>query len=160
MPDLDYPGLRDALSAPIQPAPPTRWQKWRKGCAIGCGAYLALGLLVTIVQAIIGTPAADDDAAPVAADTVVAAPVVDSLLIAVPAPALPVAAPPPAPAPPVAAEPPAKPARKEVTVYTTRTGDKYHRSGCSSLRKSRNPTTLSEAQSMGYDPCGRCKPPR
>lgn len=49
---------------------------------------------------------------------------------------------------------------KAITVYTTRTGEKYHRASCSSLRKSQRPMELSEAQAMGYGPCGRCKPPR
>ena len=44
-------------------------------------------------------------------------------------------------------------------VYRTRTGNKYHRSGCSYL-KSKIETTVSEAQSMGLGPCSRCNPPR
>ena len=44
-------------------------------------------------------------------------------------------------------------------VYRTRTGKKYHRSGCSYL-KSKIETTVSEAQSMGLGPCARCNPPR
>ena len=44
-------------------------------------------------------------------------------------------------------------------VYRTRTGKKYHRSGCSYL-KSKIETTVSEAQSMGLGPCSRCNPPR
>lgn len=42
------------------------------------------------------------------------------------------------------------------TVYITRTGEKYHRSGCQYLRKSCIPISLSEAQSLGYEPCSRC----
>ena len=42
------------------------------------------------------------------------------------------------------------------TVYITRTGEKYHRSGCQYLRKSCIPISLSEAQSRGYEPCSRC----
>lgn len=48
---------------------------------------------------------------------------------------------------------------KDVTVYVTRTGDHYHRSGCSSLRKSRYAMNLSEARNS-YEPCHRCHPPR
>ena len=44
-------------------------------------------------------------------------------------------------------------------VYRTRTGKKYHRSGCSYL-KSKIETTVGEAQSMGLGPCSRCNPPR
>lgn len=44
-------------------------------------------------------------------------------------------------------------------VYRTRTGSKYHRSGCSYL-KSKIETTVSEAQTMGLGPCSRCNPPR
>ncbi len=43
-------------------------------------------------------------------------------------------------------------------VYKTRTGECYHRSGCSSLSKSKIPTTVSEAQSIGLRPCKRCNP--
>lgn len=45
------------------------------------------------------------------------------------------------------------------TVYTTRTGECYHRSSCSSLRKSKFPTTVSQAKRDGYRPCQRCYPP-
>ena len=44
-------------------------------------------------------------------------------------------------------------------VYRTKTGKKYHRSGCSYL-KSKIETTVGEAQSMGLGPCSRCNPPR
>lgn len=44
-------------------------------------------------------------------------------------------------------------------VYRTRTGKKYHRSGCSYL-KSKIQTTVSEAKAIGLDPCSRCTPPR
>ena len=46
-----------------------------------------------------------------------------------------------------------------VTVYGTKTGKKYHRSSCSSLRRSKIPISLAEAK-VGYGPCARCKPPR
>ncbi|MBQ2923423.1 MAG: MBL fold metallo-hydrolase [Tyzzerella sp.] len=55
-------------------------------------------------------------------------------------------------------EPPVSDNQSQV-VYRTRTGKKYHRSGCSYL-KSKIETTVSEAQSMGLGPCSRCNPPR
>ena len=51
------------------------------------------------------------------------------------------------------------PDTKGVTVYVTRTGKKYHRDGCSSLRKSKIPKSLEEAKER-YDPCSRCNPPQ
>ena len=48
---------------------------------------------------------------------------------------------------------------QSVVVYRTRTGSKYHRSGCSYL-KSKIETTVSDAQAMGLGPCSRCNPPR
>jgi methylphosphotriester-DNA--protein-cysteine methyltransferase len=45
---------------------------------------------------------------------------------------------------------------KDCTVYVTRTGARYHRAGCSSLRKSAIPMTRSEAIKRGYAPCKRC----
>jgi len=45
------------------------------------------------------------------------------------------------------------------TVYVTRTGSKYHRSGCQYLRRSRMPVSLKEAK-QSYDPCSVCRPPR
>ncbi len=45
-------------------------------------------------------------------------------------------------------------------VFKTRTGECYHRSGCSSLSKSKIPTTVSEAKSEGLRPCKRCNPPQ
>ena len=44
-------------------------------------------------------------------------------------------------------------------IYVTRTGKKYHREGCSSLRRSKIPISLAEAKQR-YGPCGRCNPPR
>jgi hypothetical protein len=45
------------------------------------------------------------------------------------------------------------------TVYVTKTGEKYHLSTCSSLRKSNIQTTLGEAIAQGYEPCKICEPP-
>src|SRR5262249_46336363 len=44
------------------------------------------------------------------------------------------------------------------TVYVTKTGSKYHRAGCSSLRYSAIPMSLDEA-AKSYGPCSRCSPP-
>lgn len=44
-------------------------------------------------------------------------------------------------------------------VYITRTGECYHRDGCSYL-KSRIEVTLQEAVDRGYRACSRCSPPR
>lgn len=52
-----------------------------------------------------------------------------------------------------------RPDQREVTVYVTKTGTKYHLDGCQYLRKSRIPMPLSEAISA-YEPCSRCGPPR
>ena len=44
-------------------------------------------------------------------------------------------------------------------VYVTKTGTKYHKDGCSSLRSSKIEITLGEAVEKGYEPCKVCKPP-
>jgi competence protein ComEC len=49
---------------------------------------------------------------------------------------------------------------KSVNVYVTKTGEKYHSDGCSSLSKSKIPVSLSDAKSSGYTPCSKCKPPQ
>ena len=41
-------------------------------------------------------------------------------------------------------------------VYITRTGEKYHKSGCSYLRQSKIQINLSDAKAQGYTPCSRC----
>lgn len=48
----------------------------------------------------------------------------------------------------------------DIMVYITRTGECYHRSGCSSLSKSKIETTLQSAKSSGYRACQRCNPPQ
>jgi len=45
----------------------------------------------------------------------------------------------------------------DTTVYVTRTGAKYHRSGCRYLRQSKISISLSDAK-KSYDPCSVCKP--
>ena len=49
--------------------------------------------------------------------------------------------------------------KREITVYVTRTGQKYHRDGCRHLARSKFPMPLSEAK-RAYDPCKVCSPPR
>lgn len=44
-------------------------------------------------------------------------------------------------------------------VYITKTGSKYHRSGCQHL-KSKIQSTVSEAKSLGLTPCSKCNPPQ
>ena len=46
-----------------------------------------------------------------------------------------------------------------ITVYITRTGHKYHRSGCRYLRKSKIKTNLKAAKEAGYTACSVCDPP-
>lgn len=46
-----------------------------------------------------------------------------------------------------------------VTVYITKTGSKYHRSGCRYLSRSSIPISLSEAKKY-YSPCSICDPPQ
>lgn len=48
---------------------------------------------------------------------------------------------------------------KEVTVYVTKTGAKYHRDGCQYLRKSQIAISLNNATLQGYTPCSKCSPP-
>jgi hypothetical protein len=44
------------------------------------------------------------------------------------------------------------------TVYITKTGKKFHRSSCPTLRKTKTPIIKKEAISKQYSPCGKCKP--
>jgi hypothetical protein len=48
---------------------------------------------------------------------------------------------------PQAREPQVAEQQKEVTVYVTRTGKKYHRASCSHLRQSSIPLSLADARS-------------
>lgn len=47
----------------------------------------------------------------------------------------------------------------DVTVYITKTGECYHKEGCSYLRNSKIAITLLEAVEANYRACSRCKPP-
>ena len=46
----------------------------------------------------------------------------------------------------------------DTIVYITKTGDCYHASGCSSLKKSKIETTLQSAIDRGYKACSKCHP--
>ena len=52
----------------------------------------------------------------------------------------------------------AQPDPKTITVYVTRTGQKYHRDGCRYLSRSKIPMSLKAAAAR-YEPCRVCKPP-
>lgn len=49
-------------------------------------------------------------------------------------------------------------AKKEKTVYVTKTGSKYHTEDCYMLKSSSRSLTEEEAKSEGYEPCGICSP--
>lgn len=44
------------------------------------------------------------------------------------------------------------------TVYTTKTGEKYHKSTCRYLKYSKKGITLKKAKELGYVACKVCKP--
>ena len=46
------------------------------------------------------------------------------------------------------------------TVYTTKTGEKYHKETCQYLKYSKIEVQLIDAKELGYDPCSVCKPPK
>jgi len=50
--------------------------------------------------------------------------------------------------------------KKEVIVYITKTGKKYHKGSCRYLKKSKIKITLEKACKGGYTPCKVCKPPK
>lgn len=47
-----------------------------------------------------------------------------------------------------------------VTIYITKTGEKYHAAGCRYLSKSQIPISLDDAKARGYDACSVCHPPQ
>jgi len=51
-------------------------------------------------------------------------------------------------------------ATKDITVYVTKTGKKYHVKECNLLKESKIAITLSEAKARGYEPCKSCNPPQ
>ena len=44
------------------------------------------------------------------------------------------------------------------TVYTTKTGEKYHKVNCGYLKYSKKEITLKKAKELGYTACKVCKP--
>ncbi len=44
------------------------------------------------------------------------------------------------------------------TVYTTKTGEKYHTATCRYLKYSKKEITLEQAINLGYQACSVCKP--
>lgn len=44
------------------------------------------------------------------------------------------------------------------TVYTTKTGEKYHKSSCRYLKYSKKAIDLDKAKALGYAACKVCKP--
>ena len=48
--------------------------------------------------------------------------------------------------------------QKEGVVYTGKTGTKYHRYNCSTLKDTKNEMTLEEAVAAGKTPCKKCNP--
>jgi hypothetical protein len=44
------------------------------------------------------------------------------------------------------------------TVYTTKTGEKYHKSSCHYLKHSKKLIKLDRAKTLGYTACKVCKP--
>lgn len=61
---------------------------------------------------------------------------------------------------PVSTTPAFLPLSKTTYVYITKTGKKYHKSGCKYLKKSKIKKTLKWAKANGYKPCSVCKPPK
>lgn len=69
----------------------------------------------------------------------------------------------PLPAPEVAAsqpvgKPPPSHGSAGLTVYVTRSGEKYHRANCSFARKGATAISVQDALDKGLTPCTRCKP--
>ncbi|MPL66001.1 hypothetical protein SDC9_11669 [bioreactor metagenome] len=50
--------------------------------------------------------------------------------------------------------------KKEIIVYVTKTGSKYHVAGCRYLAQSMISLNLSFAKQNGYTPCSVCNPPK
>jgi hypothetical protein len=59
-----------------------------------------------------------------------------------------------------AAEPDPQRDESQITVYITRTGERYHRGDCVHLRRSKYAVSLKEAKQRGYTPCKVCRPAR
>ncbi|WP_010243883.1 MBL fold metallo-hydrolase [Acetivibrio cellulolyticus] len=50
--------------------------------------------------------------------------------------------------------------KKEITVYVTKSGDKYHTESCQYLKKSKISISLDDAKSQGFTSCSKCHPPQ
>ncbi|CCG55777.1 Endonuclease/exonuclease/phosphatase [Brachyspira pilosicoli WesB] len=50
-------------------------------------------------------------------------------------------------------------AQANTTVYIGKTGKKYHRENCRTLRGNKYPISIQEAKERGYTACKVCKPP-
>ena len=48
---------------------------------------------------------------------------------------------------------------KNIQVYITDGGAKYHRAGCRHLTETGKPFTMTHAKDKGYQPCKDCRPP-
>jgi len=72
--------------------------------------------------------------------------------------ATPTLTPSPSPLPTPTDAPATESEEKEIIVYITNSGAKYHRSNCQHLSKSKIPIDLESAKEK-YSPCGTCKPP-
>lgn len=46
----------------------------------------------------------------------------------------------------------------QTAVYTTKTGEKYHKEHCKYLKYSKKEITLKKAKELGYTACSVCKP--
>ena len=50
--------------------------------------------------------------------------------------------------------------KSDVTVYITKSGEKYHLGNCSYLKSSKIAIKLKDAKAKGYTACSRCNPPK
>jgi len=48
---------------------------------------------------------------------------------------------------------------KPIELFATRSGTRYHRTGCKFLTNTKDPITLDDAAKRGLKPCSECKPP-
>ena len=53
-------------------------------------------------------------------------------------------------------ERPSEKVKNSSVCYVTSSGTKYHKDGCSYLKKTKTKMTVQEAKDCGYSPCSRC----
>ena len=53
-------------------------------------------------------------------------------------------------------EKPSEEVKNSSVCYVTSSGTKYHKDGCSYLKKTKTKMTVQEAKDCGYSPCSRC----